>query len=605
MSKSPMCRIGRRTGLLLAGLFLALPSGLAVGVLGGASVASATVTQSQTFTFSDATQYFTVPADIYSVGLTASGGTGGGGDGVGGAGAQITESVPVEPGDTLVVEVGGAGAPSQSNGTDSPGGAGGLSSGDAMNGGAGGGVDFVVDGDSGGGGGGGTEVVDATTGSLLVVAGGGGGAGGNGNSSTGNSGNGGPGGSAVDSTYVSTGSQGSAPYGGQGGAGGLGAATGVPAGADGGTPETGELAGGGGGGGGGYAGNDDGGGNGGAGGGWVSYQGGGGGGGGGDSFVPSVATSIGLAANRAGNGQVTIAWNTPPAPTTTSLSATPDSVAVGQSYTLTATVAGTDSVPATGSVTFTGSDGETVVSMLSGTDPDVASATVTAPDTTGSVTWQAQYGGVNGAPGQPDEAPSNSPIFSETVNTAPTSTTVRSSKDPLTTGQSYTVTATVAGTGPTTPTGTVDFYRTAGPTLTGTLSGGTPDVATVTTTAPTSPGTVAWAAQYEGDATNAGSAAPTIEVPVKGPVPKPTLAAASPPSGVVGTKVTLSGKNLGGTTMVLFGTKGAKVFSCASATTCTAVAPKGVSGKVDLQVVTAAGTSKANPKVTFTYEGKP
>ncbi len=98
MSNSSMSGIGRRTGFLAAALSLALPVGLAAGALSGASVASAAETPSQTFTFSDATQYFTVPVDVYNINLVASGGAGGGGDQSGGEGATITESVPVNPG---------------------------------------------------------------------------------------------------------------------------------------------------------------------------------------------------------------------------------------------------------------------------------------------------------------------------------------------------------------------------------------------------------------------------------------------------------------------------------------------------------------------------
>ena len=130
-------------------------------------------------------------------------------------------------------------------------------------------------------------------------------------------------------------------------------------------------------------------------------------------------------------------------------------------------------------------------------------------------------------------------------------------------------------------------------------------MATVTTTAPTSPGTLDWVAQYHGDVANAGSVARTVEVLVKAPVLKPSLTAASPSSGGVGSKVTISGKNLSGATKVLFGTKAAKVFSCISATSCNAVAPKGVSGTVDLQVIAPAGKSNTNPSVTFTYGGRP
>ena len=109
-------------------------------------------TLNQTFSFSDATQYFTVPAGVTSVTLTADGGKGGGGGPgttIAGAGVMITETVPVSPGDTLVVEVGGQGSGDSGN----TGGAGGLSSGDGMNGGAGASTSAGVDGYGGGGGG--------------------------------------------------------------------------------------------------------------------------------------------------------------------------------------------------------------------------------------------------------------------------------------------------------------------------------------------------------------------------------------------------------------------------------------------------------------------
>ncbi len=601
MSK-PTSRIGCRARLVAVALSMALPAGFALTTLSGTSASSAAEVLSQTFTFNDTTQYFTVPAGVSSVDLTASGGSGGSGTSAG-PGAQITETVAVSPGDTLVVELGGQGGDGGVQGpvSQSPeGGSGGLSSGDGMNGGAGGSTNYLVDGDAGAGGGGGTEVVDATTGAILVVAGGGGGYGGpSQNQSAGG------GGGAVDSLFPSTGGNGYSNYG-SGGAGGLGAATGVPAGASGGTPMTGALSGGGGGGGGGYDGpGGTGGGNGGAGGGWAAYEGGGGGGGGGDSYIPSGATGVVEGDNRSGDGEVTVAWTAPKVSTTTSLSVSPGSVTVGQSYTLSATVTGGGPVPPTGAVHFASAGAATVVGTLSGGTPDVATATVVAAKSVGLVTWQAEYQGDAGSSGAPGDAPSDSSAVGVSVNVAETSTTLTLSKDPLTAGQTYTATATVTGTGPTPPTGTVDFFSTGNPTLTGTLSGGTPDVVTVTSTAPIAPGTIAWAAQYEGDAGNAGSLAPTVEVAVKAPGLKPSLTGDSPSTGSAGTKVTLSGKNLGGTTKVLFGTKAAKVFSCISATACSAVAPKGVSGKVDLQVITPKGTSSANPSVTFTFGGNP
>jgi hypothetical protein len=80
--------------------------------------------------------------------------------------------------------------------------------------------------------------------------------------------------------------------------------------------------------------------------------------------------------------------------------------------------------------------------------------------------------------------------------------------------------------------------------------------------------------------------------------------APAPFPGDVGTKVPLNGKNLDGITKVLFGTA-AKVFSWTLATSCTAVAAKGVSGRLELQVITPTGTINANPSGTFTSGDRP
>ncbi|MBL1119157.1 Ig-like domain repeat protein [Streptomyces sp. 110] len=77
----------------------------------------------------------------------------------------------------------------------------------------------------------------------------------------------------------------------------------------------------------------------------------------------------------------------------------------------------------------------------------------------------------------------------------PTITLVTVSPNPATFGQSVTLTATVIPLGTGTPTGTVTFVITGGPTLTGTLSGGTTSV-----TAPNlSVGAHAVLGNYNGD----------------------------------------------------------------------------------------------------------
>src|SRR5918993_1747524 len=131
-----------------------------------------------TFTYTGNAQSWTVPEGVTQATFDVSGAQGGGtpgGDGViqGGKGGEATATIPVTPGDTLQVNVGGKGGDGDPNG---PGGAGGF------NGGAAGGVGCC----SGPGGGGGASDVrretdasgDFALAERIIVAGGGGGTGG-------------------------------------------------------------------------------------------------------------------------------------------------------------------------------------------------------------------------------------------------------------------------------------------------------------------------------------------------------------------------------------------------------------------------------------------
>jgi hypothetical protein len=84
----------------------------AVAHASGAPVAPLT----QAFGFTNSTQHFTVPAGVHEVHLTAWGGSGGNGGArsglyaaPGGLGAEINLDAPVNPGDTLTIDVGGRG----------------------------------------------------------------------------------------------------------------------------------------------------------------------------------------------------------------------------------------------------------------------------------------------------------------------------------------------------------------------------------------------------------------------------------------------------------------------------------------------------------------
>ncbi len=254
------------------------------------------------FAFTGAAQSFVVPAWITQVTISASGAAGGS-DGCfnPAAGGTTTATIPVSPGETLTVYVGGAGAAGTSAGP----GAGGF------NGGGTGGRNTVVGVPtmwSSGGGGGASDVRrgGATLADRVVVAGGGGGAagatGGQGGGATGATG-----GQCTGALCAPGGAGGTQATGGASGdvdAGSGGTAGSLGTGGDGAAGSTCNCAAGGGGGGGYYGG--------GGGGGFTgacasNY---GGAGGGGSSFADPAATGITmLAGTQNGDGQVTIAYD--------------------------------------------------------------------------------------------------------------------------------------------------------------------------------------------------------------------------------------------------------------------------------------------------------
>ncbi|MCW3033705.1 MAG: hypothetical protein JWM60_2050, partial [Solirubrobacterales bacterium] len=87
---------------------------------------------------------------------------------------------------------------------------------------------------------------------------------------------------------------------------------------------------------------------------------------------------------------------------------------------------------------------------------------------------------------------------------------------------------------------------------------------------------------------------------------QPGVTAVSPSSGPTsgGTEVTITGTNLGSASAVHFGAGAATSVKALSSSTVTAVAPAGT-GTVDVTVLTAAGTTPANPGDRFTYVARP
>ena len=185
--------------------------------------------------------------------------------------------------------------------------------------------------------------------------------------------------------------------------------------------------------------------------------------------------------------------------TTTSLTPapTPNPSVYQEPVTLTASVSSSGGTPANGeSVTFmSGTSSLGTAELTSGT---ASMTTTTLPVGSNSIT--AVYGGDSTYAG------STSAAVSQTVNQASSSTTLKSSLNPSTSGQSVTLTANISGQFSGVATGTVTFSN-------GSSSLGSPSVsnnmATLTTTA-LPVGTDSISAVYSGDTNFTGSTSSTL-----------------------------------------------------------------------------------------------
>ncbi|MEU5443275.1 Ig-like domain-containing protein, partial [Streptomyces griseofuscus] len=129
--------------------------------------------------------------------------------------------------------------------------------------------------------------------------------------------------------------------------------------------------------------------------------------------------------------------------------------------------------------------------------------------------------------------PSTSPVDTQTVNKASTATTLTSTPNPSTFGQTVTLTATVTavppGTG--TPTGTVSFYDGATLLGTSTLTGGTATLATSSLVV----GTHALTAVYNGSTNFNPSTSPVVTQTVTSGAPAATKLTATAGTATIGT----------------------------------------------------------------------
>ena len=233
----------------------------------------------------------------------------------------------------------------------------------------------------------------------------------------------------------------------------------------------------------------------------------------------SLTASYGGDTNDATSTSATLTQTVNQAPTTTTLTSSLNPSTFGASVTLTATLAPSS---ATGTVTF--KDGATTLgtgSLSGGTATlNISTLSVAAHSLT------ASYGG------DTNDATSTSSTLTQTVNQAPTTTTLTSSLNPSTFGASVTLTATLA---PSSATGTVTFKDGATTLGTGSLSGGTAtlNISTLSVAAHS------LTASYGGDTNDATSTSATLTQTVNQAPTTTTLTSSLNPS-TFGASVTLT-----------------------------------------------------------------
>ncbi len=215
----------------------------------------------------------------------------------------------------------------------------------------------------------------------------------------------------------------------------------------------------------------------------------------------------------------------PGSPSATTLISSLNPSALGQAVTFTATVTSSATGTPTGTVTFQDGASALGTGTLSGGTATFTTSGLTA----GTRSITAIYGG------DANFAGSTSPVLTQTVNKAASSTSVVSSNSPSNRGAAVTFTASVTSPVTGTPTGTVTFQDGASALGTGTLSGGT---ATFTTSGLTA-GTHSITAIYGGDANFAGSTSPVLTQTVNKAASSTSVASSNNPS-ISGTAVTFT-----------------------------------------------------------------
>jgi uncharacterized protein YhjY with autotransporter beta-barrel domain len=232
------------------------------------------------------------------------------------------------------------------------------------------------------------------------------------------------------------------------------------------------------------------------------------------------------------------------APTTTTVTSSPNPSNFGQTVTFTATVTGANP---TGTVTFTANGATIATVALVGSS---ASFSTTTLPVGANQPITATYGGDS-------SNLTSTGSTAQTVSKASPTLSVSSSPNPSTIGQNVTFTATISGGS--NPTGTVTFLDSGAPIGSGTLSGG---VATFTINS-LAPGSHTITASYPGDANNNSAAASAITQNVNRANTTLSVSSSLNPS-TVGQSVTFTATVSGGsnpTGTVSFSDNGAPIGS--------------------------------------------
>ena len=225
-------------------------------------------------------------------------------------------------------------------------------------------------------------------------------------------------------------------------------------------------------------------------------------------------------------------------PSTTTLTAAPTSVTVGQPLGLSATVSDASQITPTGTVEFF--NGTTMIgsaTLTAGTASGTATASTTVNGlAAGSVTITAVYSGDSNL------AASTSMAQTVSVTRAAVTTSIAASATSLIVGQSETLTATIAAPAPPASTGTVNFFdgttAIGSGTVTSTSTGGTATLA-LGTTLPI--GTHQFIATYNGDVNYLSGSSQPITVVVSAAAVSSQNFGAVAVAGSTSTRVTVGG----------------------------------------------------------------